>query len=69
MNENIGIIIAARRAHLSLSQQDLADMANVTAKTIYGIEQNTGNPTLKTLEKILSVLGLELNVVIKNVEE
>ncbi len=69
MKENIGTIIASRRAHLSLSQQDLADMANVTAKTIYGIEHNMGNPTLKTLEKILSVLGLELNVVIKNVEE
>jgi DNA-binding XRE family transcriptional regulator len=51
-----------------LKQQDLAEMANVTIKTIYAIENNKGNPTIEVLKKVLDVLGLEINVQIKLVE-
>ena len=69
INSNgIGKIILERRNALSLNQQDLAEMANVTIKTIYAIENNKGNPTIEVLKKILSVLGLEMKVQIKSVE-
>jgi transcriptional regulator with XRE-family HTH domain len=69
INSNgIGKIILERRNALSLNQQDLAEMANVTIKTIYAIENNKGNPTMEVLKKILSVLGLEMKVQIKSVE-
>jgi y4mF family transcriptional regulator len=65
---DIGKIIQERRKELSLKQQDLAEMANVTIKTIYAIENNKGNPTIEVLKKVLDVLGLEINVQIKLVE-
>lgn len=69
INSNeIGKIILERRNALSLNQQDLAEMANVTIKTIYAIENNKANPTIEVLKKILSVLGLEMKVQIKSVE-
>ena len=65
---DIGTIVQERRNELSLSQQDLAEMANVTIKTIYGIERNKGNPTIDILKKVFNVLGLEIKVQIKSVD-
>lgn len=65
---DIGTIVQERRNELSLSQQDLAEMANVTIKTIYGIESNKGNPTIDILKKVFNVLGLEIKVQIKSVD-
>jgi transcriptional regulator with XRE-family HTH domain len=44
-------------------------MADVTIKTIYAIENNKGNPTIDVLKRVLNVLGLEIKVQIKTVEE
>jgi hypothetical protein len=65
---NIGKIVQERRNELSLKQQDLAEMADVTIKTIYAIENNKGNPTIEVLKRVLNVLGLEIKVQIKLVE-
>ena len=65
---NIGKIVQERRKELSLKQQDLAEMADVTIKTIYAIENNKGNPTIEVLKRVLNVLGLEIKVQIKLVE-
>jgi|688.fasta_scaffold97594_4 y4mF family transcriptional regulator len=65
---DIGKIVHERRHELALNQQDLAEMANVTIKTIYAIENNKGNPTIEVLKKVLNVLGLEIKIQIKSVE-
>jgi len=65
---NIGKIVQERRNELSLKQQDLAEMADVTIKTIYAIENNKGNPTMDILKRVLNVLGLEIKVQIKLIE-
>ena len=65
---DIGKIVYQRRNELSLNQQDLAEMAKVTIKTIYAIETNKGNPTIEVLKRVLHVLGLTINVQIKAVE-
>ncbi|MCH5240761.1 MAG: helix-turn-helix transcriptional regulator [Muribaculaceae bacterium] len=53
-------IIKLRRDFLSLTQQDLAEMAQVGLATIKDIERGKGNPALNTIKKILDVLGIEL---------
>ena len=45
---------------LSLTQQDLAEMAQVGLATIKDIERGKGNPALNTVKKILDVLGIEI---------
>lgn len=49
-----------RRETLSLTQQDLAEMAQVGLATIKDIERGKGNPSLNTIKKILDVLGIEI---------
>lgn len=41
-----------RRLYLGISQQDLAEMAEVGVATVKDIERGMGNPSLSTLEKL-----------------
>ena len=52
--------IKERRSQLNISQIDLAEMAGVSLATVKDIERGKGNPSIKTVEKILAVLGMEL---------
>ena len=54
-----------RREFLSLTQQDLAEMAEVGVATIKDIERGKGNPALNTIKKILDVLGIEIEYKIR----
>ena len=54
-------IMKQRRETLSLTQQDLAEMAQVGVATIKDIERGKGNPALNTVKKILEVLGIEID--------
>ena len=45
---------------MSLSQGDLAEMAEVSLATLKNIERGIGNPSFGTIEKLLEVLGLEI---------
>ena len=53
-------VMKSRRKTLSLSQQDLAEMAGIGLSTIKDIERGQGNPSLGTVSKILEVLGMEM---------
>ena len=53
-------VIKERRAKLDLSQADLAEMTGVSLATVKDIERGKGNPSLRTVEKLLEVLGLEI---------
>lgn len=63
--DELGSFIALRRQDLGLRQEDVAEMAGLTAKTLYTIERGKGNPSLHSLEKLLDVLGLSINLTIK----
>lgn len=67
--EQIGNIMQSRRDFLLLKQEDLAEMAGISSKTIYLLEQGKGNPSLDTLQKIFEILGLEIDVNIKGISE
>lgn len=58
-------LIKERRETLKLSQEDLAGISGVGLRTLKQMESNKGNPTLKTILKLLDVLGMELVLGIK----
>lgn len=66
MNRNeLGNFLAIRRQDLGLRQEDVAQMAGITSKTLYTIERGRGNPSFDSFEKLLEVLGLSINLTIK----
>lgn len=70
MNKSeMGSFIALRRQDLGLRQEDVAEMAGITAKTLYTIERGKGNPSLDSLEKLMEVLGLTIKLAVKMSED
>jgi len=59
-------IIKERREALQVTQDRLAELSGVGLRTIKQFESGKGNPTLLTLDKIADVLGLELDLKVKN---
>ncbi|UIF90970.1 helix-turn-helix transcriptional regulator [Cupriavidus sp. UYPR2.512] len=58
----LGSAIQRKRIALGLTQQQLADMAQLSRQSLNGIEHGTVNATLETLGRLLDVLGLALDV-------
>jgi transcriptional regulator with XRE-family HTH domain len=61
----LGKTIKQRRKELNLELKDLQDYSGVNYVSISDIENGKSNPTIKTLEKLLDVLGLELDIKVK----
>lgn len=61
----IGKQIKKRRDTLGITQPDLAEMAGISVNTLYKIETGQGNPTVKVLNKIADILGMELTLTVK----
>lgn len=53
-------LLKDRRKMLHLKQEDVAEIAGITVKTIHDIENETGNPTFDNVKKYMEILGLEL---------
>ena len=58
-----------RREMLKVTQETLAELSSVGLRTLKQIESNKGNPTLLTLKKLSDVLGLEINLQVKKLNE
>lgn len=58
-------VIKSRRKVLAISQLELAEMAEVSLATVKDIERGKGNPSLSTVNKLLGVLGLEMDFKIR----
>lgn len=58
-------IIKERRQMLGISQLDLAEMAGIGIATVKCIETDKANPSIRTIEALAEVLGLELTLKIK----
>lgn len=54
--------IRAARKEAGLTQEDLANLAQTSQRTIRAIETGTGNPSLRTVIAAADVLGLQLVV-------
>ncbi len=66
LTNKIGNIIKKRRKELNLELKDLQDYSGVNYASISDIENGKANPTIKTLEKLLDVLGMEINIDVVN---
>lgn len=62
---DIGTVIKERRALLRISQQNLSDYSGVGISTVKDLERGVGNPSIKTLKKIIDVVGLEIVLQVK----
>ena len=50
---------------LGVTQQEIADITALSLRTIIDAENEQENPSLSTLQKIASALGMEIAAVIK----
>ena len=64
-----GKLIKERRAVLGLTQQDLSDYTGLSVRIIKSIENDKGNPSMSTLEKITETLGLEIVIRVKGTNQ
>jgi y4mF family transcriptional regulator len=60
--ETIGNILQSRRKARKIAQEQLADIAGISARTLRNIEKGIANPELETLMKICNVLGMEIKI-------
>lgn len=60
--QQIGEVIRARRETLGIDQRTLSEISGVAVHTLSNIEAGNGNPTVKSLDKVLGALGMELRV-------
>lgn len=58
----LGRQIAARRKDLDLAQGDLADLAGVSARSVWALEHGKTTIRLDTLIAIASALGLDIDL-------
>ncbi len=49
-----------------MNQLELSELAGIGINTLVAIERGQGNPKLDTLISVLNVLGLQLNVQLKD---
>jgi len=64
----VGKSIKERRKTLKVTQPQVAELANISINTLYKIERGQANPTLETLTKIADVLGMEVILKVKNLQ-
>ncbi|MGY2488220.1 helix-turn-helix transcriptional regulator [Cupriavidus sp. CP313] len=58
----LGNAIQRKRVALGLTQQQLADMAELSRQSLNGIEHGSVNATIQTLGRLMDVLGLALDI-------
>ncbi|MET7254002.1 MULTISPECIES: helix-turn-helix transcriptional regulator [Dyadobacter] len=66
---HLGSILKERRKLLDITQETLADMSGVGLRTLKQLESGKGNPTIITLEKVADVLGMQLVLQIKSMDQ
>lgn len=66
--KTLGEQIKERRKLLKVTQRQLVALSGVSINTLTKIERNEANPRLKTLERILDTLGLNLTSEVKSID-
>ncbi len=61
-----GNIIKERRKALSITQQELAELAGIGINTLTKIERGEANPSFDILNRVLDTLGLEMDIKVKS---
>ena len=58
-------ILKTRRDELGITQEHLAELSEVGLRTLKRLEKGKGNPTFRTLNKLVEVLGMEIQLEVK----
>ena len=58
----LGKTIREKRLSMNLRMEDVAKRANITRATLSAMEKGTGNCSALSIVKVLSVLGLSINI-------
>lgn len=61
-SDELAVILRHRRNLLQLRQEDVAEIAGISLRTLRAIENGTANPSVETLQKLLEVLGLKFKI-------
>ena len=61
--------IKHRREQLNYTQKDLAELTNISERTIRAIENGEGSTNILSWHKILEILGLEMKITFKIVND
>ena len=64
----IGLFIAKRRKALKVNQRELASLCGVSEHALCNLERGVGNPTMRLVDSVADALGLELKLVVKDME-
>ena len=67
--KQIASLIKQRRKQLQITQQDLANLSSISTRKISDIETSNGATTIDTLNKVCDILGLEIVVKIKGIDQ
>lgn len=62
MRKKIADSIIKKRQLRRITQQQLAELCHLSRKTISNMETCQGNVTLENYEKVMEILGLEVEV-------
>ena len=65
--KNLGINIKSERLRKNLSQERMAELTNISRNSVSLIETGKINPTILKVIDIAKVLGVDVNVLIKDV--
>ena len=65
--EELIFVLKKRREVLGVTQEQLAELSGVGLRTLKALESGNGNPTFSTLYKLTNVLGMELKLVVKEI--
>jgi transcriptional regulator with XRE-family HTH domain len=65
----LGRAIRLRREEIGLSQEALADAANLDPTSIRGLERGTSNPTWDVADRVARALGLALHELARMADE
>ena len=58
----IGLTIRKRRILLKVSQKSLGEISGISVHALSDIESGSGNPTIKSLNRVLEALGMGLHM-------
>ena len=63
----LGTTIKNRRKSLSITQEHLAELADISKNTLYQLERGQNNPSWAVVSKLTDMLGLEIHLDIKKI--
>ncbi len=68
VNKHLGIVISRRRQEINLSQEELADRANIHRTYVSQIERGLKSPTLIILINVAKALNTKASVILRELE-